>query len=183
METTRLSADHLLLLFSCKSNLTVSSPALQLITAPHLQWVTQNFPILTSLLPPQIALSQPPTLAVNPQASDHSARRAQGLTTELHLLSPFPHLIYSSLEDPLLWPLLTPWPHSHGTKSILVKHTAFLLLWSLSASTPSPSSFPSVSFQYLEIHFTWNPQWPHLKVPQKSFFKATQSCHILLRNR
>lgn len=78
------------------------------------------------------------------------------LLSSLFPPNPTLSLIPSHVAD-LLWPQLTCYPYSQGTKQILMEQPAFLPpVDLLSLPTSSPSSFLSVSPQYL-AHFTKNP--------------------------
>ena len=70
---------------------------------------------------------------------------------------------------PLLDPLLTFYPHSQGTKQILIEHLAVLPPVNLlSLPTTNPTSFLSLSPQYLETHFTKNPMTTPSRIPGES---------------
>lgn len=73
-------------------------------------------------------------------------------------------------------PSLTVSPHSlppYETSQLLLEHSISSLLWTQTSNlTPYPSLLSSVSFQYLETHFTWNPQKSHLLGFQKNFLSS-----------
>jgi hypothetical protein len=51
-----------------------------------------------------------------------------------------------------------------------MEHPALLPLQTLSSfSSPFLFPFPSVSSQFLDAHFNWNPQRPHLSGSQNNF--------------
>lgn len=92
----------------------------------------------------------------------------------LHIQSP--SLFSSSTPDYLL--LLTLCPYSQKTKQIQVEHPAFLPPVGSQAYPSQPVPLLSVSFQYLETHFTWKHQWPHILGSQKNFLPDnTQLAH------
>lgn len=102
----------------------------------------------------------------------------QNVTLPPILYITFPSLILHPAAGCLLWPLLTIWPRSQDTKQIVVKHPALIFSCELPRITHQQFSFFSVSFQYLETHFTRNAQWPHLAESQQNFLPGnTQPPH------
>lgn len=60
----------------------------------------------------------------------------------------------------------------------------FPLSCGLSQPYSRPSPFPSISYQYLKAHFTWNPQWPQVSGFQKNFQPGTtQPPHFRMNQR